>query len=300
MNTLSVIIVSYNTKDLLYDCLRSISRSQKPANGLEVIVVDNDSKDGSVEMVKEEFPNTILIANHDNRGFAAANNQGVAQATGKYLLFLNSDTKISPQSLVKPLKYLKTHQEVGAITIKLLLANGDIDKDNHRGYPTPWTAITKMLSLHNLFPNSRIFNNYYQSYKGYNKTHSIDVAAGSYIMLSKKLFDKIGGWDESYFFYGEDIDLCYRIRQTGKQIIYYPKVTTIHYKGASSGLRKESKKIARPPKSTRIKVAKSSTEAMKIFYKKFYRQRYPFFITYPVLFGITLLGWVRIIKHKLT
>ena len=296
---LSVIIISYNTKQLLSDCLKSVYKSQSPKDGLEVIVVDNNSPDGSVEMVRQDFPQVKLIANQDNKGFAAANNQAAAIAQGKYLLFLNSDTKLTPHALVKPLKYLRTHQDVGAITIKLLLPTGQIDLDNHRGFPTPWTALTKMLKLNTLFPNSHLFNNYYQSYKGYDRIHSIDVAAGSYIMLSKKLFDKIGGWDESYFFYGEDIDLCYRIRQTGKKIIYYPKVTTIHYKGASSGLRKESARKARPPKATRIKVAKASTQAMKIFYRKFYQDRYPFFITYPILLAITLLGWLRVIKHQL-
>lgn len=299
MNSLSVIIISYNTKQLLHECLKSVYKAQSPTGGLEVIVVDNNSHDGSVQMVKDDFPDTILIANTDNKGFAAANNQGAKIATGKHLLFLNSDTKLSPHALVKPLKYLKTHQDVGAITIKLLLADGQIDKDNHRGYPTPWTAVTKLLGLHNLFPSSPFFNNYYQSYKRYDRIHNIDVAAGSYIMISKKFFERIGGWDESYFFYGEDIDLCYRIRATGKKIIYYPKVTTIHYKGASSGLRKESKNLAKPPKETRIKVARASTQAMKIFYKKFYQHRYPFFITQPVLLSISLLGWYRIIKNKL-
>lgn len=298
--SLSVIIVSYNTKQLLSDCLKSVYKSQSPKDGLEVIVVDNNSPDDSVQMVEADFPQVKLIANQDNKGFAAANNQAAAIAQGKYLLFLNSDTKLTPHALVKPLKYLRTHQDVGAITVKLLLPTGQIDLDNHRGFPTPWTALTKMLRLNTLFPNSRLFNNYYQSYKGYDRIHSIDVAAGSYIMLSKKLFDKIGGWDESYFFYGEDIDLCYRIRQTGKKIIYYPKVTTIHYKGASSGLRKESADKARPPKATRIKVAKASTQAMKIFYRKFYQNQYPFFITYPILLAITLLGWLRVIKHQLT
>lgn len=211
--SLSVIIVSYNTKQLLSDCLKSVYKSQSPKDGLEVIVVDNNSPDDSVQMVQTDFPQVKLIANQDNKGFAAANNQAAAIAQGKYLLFLNSDTKLTPHALVKPLKYLRTHQDVGAITIKLLLPTGQIDLDNHRGFPTPWTALTKILRLNTLFPNSRLFNNYYQSYKGYDRIHSIDVAAGSYIMLSKKLFDKIGGWDESYFFYGEDIDLCYRIRQ---------------------------------------------------------------------------------------
>ncbi len=299
MTDLSVVIISYNTKDLLFDCLKSIYRAQQPSKGLEVIVIDNNSQDNSVEMVKKDFPKVNLIANKDNKGFAAANNQGVQIATGKYLLFLNSDTKISSQALVKPLKYLQKNPQVGGITVKLLLPSGELDPDNHRGFLTPWTALTKFSGLYKLFPKYKLFNNYYQSYKNFNKTHPIDVTAGSYLMMPKKVFDKLGGWDESYFFYGEDIDLSYRINQAGYRIVYYPKVTTLHYKGASSGLRKESKRIARPPKETRIKVARSSTEAMKIFYQKFYQDKYPFYVREPVLFAIRTMGWFRILKHKL-
>ncbi len=296
--SLSVIIISYNTKDLLEDCLKSLQKAQAPVNDMEIIVVDNASNDGSVEMIKNHFPDVKLIVNLDNKGFATANNQGVQIALGKYLLFLNSDTKVSKYALTKPLKFVSTHPQVGAITVKLILPNGQIDHDNHRGFPTPWTSICHFVGLDQLFPQSRFFNNYHQSYKDFDSIHRIDVAAGSYLMMSKDLFKQIGGWDESYFFYGEDIDLCFRINQTGKKIIYYPKVSVIHYKGASSGLRKESAKIARPPKATRLRVAKASIEAMKIFYRKFYQDKYPFWVTGFILLGIQIRGWFRIIKHR--
>lgn len=296
---LSVIIVNYNTKDLLYDCLKSIKKAVKPANGLEIIVVDNASVDGSQEMVKKEFPNIILIQSKKNLGFSKGNNLGVKKATGKYLLFLNSDTKISSKSLVKPLKFLRTHPRIGALTVKLVLGNGQIDPDNHRGFPTPWTSLTHFSGLNKVFPKSRIFNNYYQSYKDFSKIHRIELPAGSYLMMPSKLFSKLKGWDESYFFYGEDIDLSYRIHEAGYDIVYYPKVEVIHYKGASSGLRKETAKIAKPPKETRIKVAQSSVKAMEIFYKKFYKNKYPKILTSIVLLGIKVRGTLRILKHKL-
>ena len=119
-------------------------------------------------------------------------------------------------------------------------------------------------------------------------------------MMSSKLFDEIGRWDEAYYFYGEDIDLCYRIGEAGYKIIYYPKVSTLHLKGASSGLRKETAGLARPDRATRIRVAKASVEAMKIFYRKFYAKKYPFLVTRLVLLGVTLKGYLRVLKHKLT
>ena len=300
MTSLSIIIVSYNTKDLLRDCLKSILKALPHKGDLEIIIVDNASKDESVAMIEADFPQVRLIKNSKNLGFAAANNLGAKKATGSYLLFLNSDTKLSPYALVKPLKFIKTHPDVGAITVKLILPDGSLDKDNHRGFPTPWTALTHFSGLSRLFPASPLLNNYYQSYRNLNAIHTLDVAAGSFLMMPMSLFNKIGGWDESYFFYGEDIDLCFRIHQAGKKIIYYPKVTVLHYKGASSGLRKESKKIAKPPKETRVKVARASIQAMEIFYKKFYRDKYPGIITWLVLTGIKFKGYFRVLKHQLS
>ena len=126
------------------------------------------------------------------------------------------------------------------------------------------------------------------------------MSAGSFLMMPTKVFNKIGRWCEDYFFYGEDLDLCHQINMAGYKIIYYPKTTTLHLRGASSGLRKETKAIAKPPKETRIKVAQSSINAMKIFYKKFYTNKYPKVVTWLVLSGITLIGKIRVLKHKLT
>ena len=144
------------------------------------------------------------------------------------------------------------------------------------------------------------FNSYHLGFKKLDKIHQIPVAAGSYMMMPTKLFRQIGMWDETYFFYGEDIDLCYRINQAGYKIIYYPKVSTLHLRGASSGLRKENAKTAVSSKENRIKVAKSSTDAWRIFYKKFYKTKYPFFITTIVIAGMTLIGNFRVLKHKLS
>lgn len=297
---LSIIIVSYNTRQLLDDCLQSLAAAEAPPGGMEIIVVDNASTDGSVALVRQNYPQVTLLALDENLGFAAANNRGTAVARGETVLFLNSDTRVEREALARPLAYLRQNPQVGALTVKLIYPNGQRDPDNHRGFPTPWNALCHFSGLNRLFPHNPRFNGYFQSYANFDETHAVDVIAGSYMMMPLALCRELGGWDETYFFYGEDIDFCYRIRQAGYDIIYYPHVQVLHYKGASSGLRKESADIARPPKATRVKVARESVRAMQLFYRKFYSQQYPRWLTAVVLAGIQLRGWVRILKHKLT
>lgn len=297
---LSIVIVNYNTRQLLADCLASLVEAESPDGGVEIIVVDNASSDGSQAMVKELFPQIILIESNQNLGFSAANNRGTAVASGDMVLFLNSDTCVAPDALKKPVDYLDNHPEVGALTVKLVYPNGERDPDNHRGFPTPWNALCHFSGLNRLFPNRPQFNGYFQSFADFSTTHAVPVIAGSYMLMPMALCRQLEGWDEVYFFYGEDIDFCYRINQAGYKIIYYPEVEVIHYKGASSGLRKESAHLAKPPKETRIRVAKESVRAMKIFYRKFYQQQYPWALTAVVLTGIQLRGWLRILKHQLS
>jgi len=300
MSLLSIVIVNYNTKQLLDDCLHALFQAEIPPGGMEIIVVDNASSDGSVAMVKEKYPEVILIASPENLGYSAGNNKGTVVAQGQYILFLNSDTRVSREALTQPLAYLQAHHNVGAITVRLIYPDGQRDPDNHRGFPTPWNAFCHFSGLSKLFPNNPRYNGYFQSYADFAETHPVDVIAGSFMMMPISLCRRLNGWDETYFFYGEDIDFCYRIRQAGYRIVYYPHVEVLHYKGASSGLRKESADIARPPKETRVKVAKESVRAMKIFYSKFYSDQYPTVITALVLAGIQIRGWFRIIKHQLT
>ena len=297
---LSIIVVSYNTRQLLDDCLRSLYAAAAPPGGMEVIVVDNASADGSPEMVRQRYPQARLIVSDENRGYSAANNLGSAAATGDTLLFLNSDTVVAADALVRPLRYLQDHPAAGALTVRLVYPTGERDPDNHRGFPTPWNAFCHFTLLSRLFPNSPRFNGYFRSYEDFSAVHPVPVIAGSYMMMPRALDGQLGGWDETYFFYGEDIDYCYRIHEAGYQIIYYPLVEVVHYKGASSGLRKESADIARPPKATRVRVAEESVRAMRVFYRKFYSDKYPRPVTAVVLAGIQVRGWARILKHRLT
>lgn len=297
---LSVVIVSYNTKALLDDCLCALRNAEPPSGGCEVIVVDNGSSDGSPEMVAEKYPDVRLIACRSNLGYSAANNQGSAVARGSHLLFLNSDTQVSRKALAEPLEYLKENPQVGALTVRLVYPNGERDPDNHRGFPTPWNAFCHFSGLSRLFSRNPRFNGYFRSYEDFTQVHSVPVIAGSYMIMPTWLDRKLGGWDETYFFYGEDIDYCYRIAEAGYEIIYYPLVEVLHYKGASSGLRKESADVARPSKETRVKAARESVRAMKVFYEKFYQDKYPRPVTAFVLAGVEAKGWFRVMKHRLT
>jgi GT2 family glycosyltransferase len=297
---LSVIIVSFNTRRLLDDCLRSVFAAEAPPGGVEVIVVDNGSVDGSIDMVSRKYSQVKLVISPDNRGFSAANNLGSSIASGEFLLFLNSDTILSPRALSQPLEFMRANDDVGALTVQLVYPTGERDPDNHRGFPTPWNAFCHFSGLSRLLRNQPRFNGYFRSYEDFGQVHQVPVIAGSYMLMPRALDRLLGGWDETYFFYGEDIDYCYRINEAGYRIMYYPMVEVIHYKGASSGLRKESAEIARPPRETRIKVAEESVRAMEIFYQKFYRDKYPRLLTALVLAGIRFRGWLRVLKHRLT
>ena len=297
---LSIVIASHNTRQLLDDCLRSIAAAEAPEGGLEVIVVDNASSDGSPGMVADKYSHVKLLASLMNDGYSAANNKGAAQAKGEYVLFLNSDTLLAQNALIGPLNYMRNQPCIGALTVRLVYPNGERDPDNHRGFPTPWNAFCHFSGLSKLMSGSPRFNGYFMSYADFSETHEVPVIAGSYMMMPRSLHEDLGGWDETYFFYGEDIDYCYRIHQAGYQVVYYPHVEVLHYKGASSGLRKESADLAQPLKETRIKVARESVRAMEVFYEKFYRDKYPGIVTALVLAGIRLRGWLRILKNQLS
>lgn len=296
---LSIIILNYNTCDLLKQCLTSIEKTKKDKLAVEVLVVDNYSEDASCEMVKKEFPLVRLLENTKNVGFAAGNNMAIPYSTGRYVLFLNSDTIIPDEIFPELIDFLDQNQKVGALTVKLVLRTGDIDPDCHRGFPSPWASLTYLTGLEKIFPKSRLFGQYHQSFLPLNQVHEIDSACGAFLVFRREALDEIKGFDESYFFYGEDIDLCFRLKEKGWKLIYYPKIEVIHYKGASSGLRRETEDIVKADRKTRLKSAKASIQAMKIFYNKFYKDKYPPILTAIVLAGIQFKGWLRYLSHIL-
>jgi len=301
---LSIIILSYNTSALLRQCLESVADSiQQTAisNKLkaEIIVVDNNSCDGSQEMVKREFSEVVLVENKENQGYAKGNNTGLKYAHGDYILFLNSDTEVFSGALEEAVKFMNKNPKVGALSPKTLLASEKMDPDCHRGFPTPWASLTYFFGLEKLFPKSKIFGQYHKLYFDLENNHEIDAGAGAFMIISREIIDRVGTWDENYFFYGEDLDFFYRIKKAGYKVMFYAKPLLKHYKGASSGLRKESKPIAKNSKENRIRVAKASVKAMEIFYKKFYKNVYPGWLTFVVLVAIKTKGFFRIITHYL-
>ncbi|MBN1263311.1 MAG: glycosyltransferase family 2 protein [Candidatus Pacebacteria bacterium] len=298
---LSVIILSFNTRSLLYDCLRSVLKAAKTASAyqIQIIVVDNASKDKSSQMVKKAFPQVGLIQNRKNLGFSAGNNVGLKKARGGYVLFLNSDTIVSPRAFQEIITFLNQNPGAGAVSAKTMLASGRMDPDCHRGFPTPWASLTYFLGLERLFPRSRIFGQYHQFFKNLDKVHEIDAGAGAFMVVRRKMLRQVGNWDEGYFFYGEDLDFFYRIKKGGWQVLFYPRPLLTHYKGASSGLRKESRGKTRPSRKTRLQVARASVQAMEIFYRKFYRDVYPRWLTWLVLLAIRLKGFLRITANYL-
>jgi GT2 family glycosyltransferase len=299
MPDLSVIILNYNTKDLLRDCLRSVEKSKRDGFSFEVIVVDNGSTDQSSEMVKKEFSWVSLIESEKNLGFAGGCNLGLGKAIGRYILFLNSDTQVRLDAFKRMIGFMDKDPKIGASTPKTMLFGGGMDPDCHRGFPTPWASICYFFGLEGLFPKSRLFGQYHKFYLNLDKVHEIDAGFGSFMFVRKEALNQVGKWDENYFFYGEDLDLFYRIKKAGWKVMFYPEPLVTHHKGARSGLRRESKEVTQASKEIRIKTAKSSIKAMEIFYKKFYQDKYPAWVTWLVIFGIKVKGFFRIVYHYL-
>jgi len=264
---LSVIILSFNTRDLLRQCLKAVYASNLGKYEQEVIVCDNGSQDQSLAMVKKEFPQAVVIANHGNIGFAAGNNPGIKRAKGRYILLLNSDTEVNPATFKTIVDYLEHHNEVGAATCKLVLPDGTMDPACHRGFPTPWAAFTYFGGLEKLFPHSAIFSQYHQTSKDLNTIHEVDMISGAFFLVKREVIKQIGLLDEDYFFYGEDMDWCFRMKRAGWKIIFNPNVTVLHRKKQSGRAHLDQKRRL----GTEIFFFKYN----KLFYQKNYDKRYP-------------------------
>lgn len=230
---LSVIIVNYNVEHFLEQCLHSVQKALANISG-EVIVVDNSSVDGSVAMLQKKFPQIKLIANEKNVGFSAANNQAIREAKGEFVLLLNPDTVVQEDTFEKSVRFMDTHPEAGGLGVMMLDGKGNFLPESKRGLPTPSVAFYKVFGLAALFPRSKTFGKYHLGYLDKNKTHEVDVLAGAFMLIRKSVLDKIGLLDETFFMYGEDIDLSYRITLGGYKNYYFPETRIIHYKGEST------------------------------------------------------------------
>ncbi|MBI4999286.1 glycosyltransferase, partial [Candidatus Gottesmanbacteria bacterium] len=233
--------------------------------------------------------NFKLIKNKKNLGFAAGNNIGIKASSGKYILLLNSDTIVFPDTLVSMYRYMDTHPEVGVATCRVEFPDGQLDPACHRGFPTPWASLTYFLGLERLFPKSKIFGRYHLGFLPMDKLHEIDSPTGAFYLVRQEIIDKVGFLDEDYFMYGEDLDWSYRIRQAGWKIMYYPYVKIIH-------LKKQSGRVGENPE-----VRKQATchfyETMKIFYKKHYKAEYPGVVTVLILLAIEVKKRLDLLQH---
>lgn len=231
--TLSVVIVNYNVKHFLEQCLISVYKSLEGIDA-EVFVVDNASADGSCQMVRRRFPQVHLIENTENYGFSYANNQAMRIAKGKYVLLLNPDTVVEEDTFAKCIAFMDERPQAGSMSVKMIDGKGNFLPESKRAMPSPMVSFYKIFGLSRLFPKSRIFARYHLGHLSPNETHEIEILPGAFMFMRKEALDKVGLLDEAFFMYGEDIDLSYRILKGGYKNYYYPETTIIHYKGEST------------------------------------------------------------------
>ncbi|MFO7524031.1 MAG: glycosyltransferase [Ignavibacteriaceae bacterium] len=251
---LSIIIVNYNVKVFLQNLLDSI---QKASSGIqsEIIIVDNASDDGSVEFLRDKYPQINLIVNETNLGFGKANNLGLEKARGKFILLLNPDAIVAEDTFSRMIDFFNQTPEAGLAGCKILNPDGTFQLPCRRSFPGPWTSFTKVTGLSTLFPKSKIFARYNLTYLDENQTYEVDAISGSFMMMRKEVYEKVGGFDEQFFMYGEDLDLCYRIQKSGYKVYYVHSAQIIHYKGEST-------------KRSTIDETKVFYNAMHLFVKK--------------------------------
>jgi len=279
---LSIVIVNYKTRDLLRDCLRSVYGSEG-AFSYEVIVVDNCSGDGSVEMVRQEFPEVDLIASEISGGYAYANNLGFQRARGRHVLLLNPDTLLPPTALRDMLLFMEERPDAGVAGPKLVLADGNLDLACRRSFPTLDIAFYRLVGLSKRYPHSPRYNRYNLGYLDPDQMAEVDSVVGAFMLIRREALDQAGFLDERFFAFGEDIDLCYRIKiDHGWKVYYNPAVVVIHYKGQSMRQRI-------------VPMTVHFYRAMWLFHKKHYARQTFFLLNWAVALGTATLACLALI-----
>ncbi len=208
-------------------------------------------------------------------------------------MYLGSDAFPKPGVLEGMISFMEADKKLGATTAKLVLRNGSLDMDAHRGFPTPWAAFTHFSKINRLFPKSAFFNSYFLGRSNMTVPHEIDLCIAHFMLVKRQVQNEVGLWDESFFVFGEDVDMCYRIKKAGWKLVYLPQFEVLHYKGFGIGIRKESKDISKASLETKKRMKRETTRAMKLFYEKHYTKVYPKSLTKIVLFGIDILSRLR-------
>lgn len=281
---LSIIIVNYNVRDFLHHALVSLHQGLRGIR-TEIFVVDNASDDGSVEMVKRHFPSVDLIVNKKNFGFAKANNQALSRARGKFILLINPDTIVQEDTLRVMVEFFENNPDVGLAGCKILNPDGTFQLSCRRSFPSPWAAFTKISGLSALFPKSKLFGKYNLTYLNPDETYEIDAVSGSFVMVRRRVYEEVGGLDEDFFMYGEDLDWCYRIQKAGWKNYYVHATQIIHYKGEST--RRSS-----------IDEIGTFYNAMRLFVRKHFQRS--LLMGLVLRLGITLSSWIAIVKGSLS
>jgi GT2 family glycosyltransferase len=280
---LSVIIVNYNVRYFLEVCIDSVLKAAEGIDA-EVIVVDNNSADDSLNMLRERFPQVIRIENKENAGFSRANNQGIAVARGEYVLFLNPDTVMPEDFFRKTLAYLDMHPEAGALGPRLIDGKGRFAPDAKKSFPTLSVALYKSSGINRLFPRSPYFNRYYAVHIDEWETASVEVLSGCCMMVRRSVIDQIGGaFDEDYFMYCEDVDLSYRITRAGYKNIYFPEATLVHYKGEST-------------RKATLSYIRIFNEALATFVRKHYSKGQARLFIFVIQIGIFLRAVLGVLR----
>ncbi|MBT3233010.1 MAG: glycosyltransferase [Calditrichaeota bacterium] len=270
----SVIIVNYNVKHFADQCLKSVFASQGSLS-IEVLLIDNASEDGSIEFLQDRFPDVKFIANNKNVGFGRANNIALEKARGRFLLVLNPDTLLSQDSLTEMVKYIESNPEVGAIGPKILTRYGSFDKTSKRGLPTPWVSFCRISGLSKLFPKSKTFGKYDLLYLDPDKPAEVETLVGCCMLVRAEAYNTVGGFDEDFFMYGEDIDWSYRISLAGWKVHYAPVTRIVHFRGEST--RRSS-----------INADKAFYSAMHLFADKHFRNQHNWLSHQLINLGIIL------------
>jgi len=298
---LSIVILNYNSGEYLSACLDSLQASITN-HPFEVIIVDNNSTDSSANIKTKSYKlNLKIVRNKQNSGFSAGNNIGVRYTNphSKYLLFLNPDTIVQTNTVNSMVNLFKNNPKVDAATCKIILAKtNQIQPECHRGFPTPWRSFCYFSGLGKLFPDSLLFSGYFLGHLDLSKTHPIEACVGAFLMVKRAVGNTIAWWNESYFFYGEDLDFCFKLYQQGFKLYYYPDCFIAHFQGISSGIKSQTKNLSKASRITKILSAKASTSAMRIFYQQNYYQNYSKLTKFTVSTGINMLELVRLFRAR--
>ena len=281
---LSIIILNYNVRYFLETCILSVQKAIEHLDA-EIIVVDNNSSDGSCQMMKIRFPNIQLIENNENVGFPKGNNIGVANAKGEFICILNPDTVVAEDTFTKILAQFsneKFNTEIGIVGCKLVDGCGNFLPESKRGIPTPWVSFTKIFGLYKMFPKLKLFNQYYAQHILQNTSGKTDILVGAFMVMKRQLYNDLGGFDENCFMYSDDIDLSYLSIKSGKSNYYFHDTTVIHYKGEST--IKDGAYIKR------------FQEAMNFFYKKQFKVS--FFFSVFMKIGIAFFSFFKMFQGK--